>query len=71
MFARIDGAHPEYTARTPHILAPRRISLPSILGNMLPISLQNRAGWPFPLEELARIDDCFPEWMAKTPSTLR
>lgn len=71
MFARIDGAHPEYTARTPHILAPRRISLPSILGNVLPIPFQNRTGWPFLLEELAGIDGSFPGWMAKMPSTLR
>ena len=71
MFARIDGASPEYMALAPHILAPRHVSPPSILGNMSPFISQSRSGCPSSPEVLTRMDGSFPGWMAKMPSTLR
>lgn len=71
MFARIDGASPEYMALAPHILAARHVSPPNILGELLPIQFKNPTGWPSSPEVPARMDGSFPEWMAKTPSTLR
>ena len=71
MFASIDGAVPEYMALAPHILAPRHVLPPSILGNMLPTPSQSHSGWPSSPEVLARMDGSFPECMAKMPSTLR
>ncbi|UCV27183.1 hypothetical protein [Ferribacterium limneticum] len=71
MLASIDGTSPEYMALTPHILAARHVSPPSILGNNLAIQPKNRSGWPSSAEVLIRMDGCFPEWMAKLPSTLR
>ena len=71
MFASVDGVNPGYTAFTPHILAPRHVFVPSIPGNNLstqPKTLLNR---PFSAEALDRMDGGFPEWMAKSPSTLR
>jgi hypothetical protein len=58
-------------ALTPHILAPRHVSPPSILGNDLVGQSENCSDWPSLPEVLARMDGSFPEWMAKMPSTLR
>ena len=71
MFARIDGASPEYMARAPHILAARHVSPPCIPGKLSLIQFKAPAGWPSSPEVLARMDGSFPEWMAKLPSTLR
>lgn len=71
MFASINGASPGYMAPTPHILAQRHISPPSILGNNLGPHSRNRSGWTSSAEVLARMDGCFPECMANLPSTLR
>lgn len=71
MFATVDGGSSGYMAFTPDIPAPCHVLPPSILGNDLVIHLQNRSGRPASAEALARMDGCFPEWMAKTPSTLR
>lgn len=71
MFASVDGASPGYMALTPRILAPRHVSPPSILGNNLIIHSPNCSGWPSSPDALARMDGGFPEYMAKTPSTLR
>jgi hypothetical protein len=71
MFARIDVAHPEYMALAPHILAPRPVSPPSILGNGLIDQSENYSGWPFPAEAQTRMGGSFPEYMANLPSTLR
>jgi hypothetical protein len=71
MFARVDGASPGYMAFTPHILAARRVSPPSILGNNWVAHSQSRSGGPFSTKALAWIDGGFPEYMAETPSTLR
>ena len=71
MFTSIDGASPGYTALTPHILAPRHISPPSILGKHLAANPKTRSGRPSSPEVLPRMDGRFPEYTAKTPSTLR
>jgi hypothetical protein len=71
MFARIGGEHPGYMARTPHILAPRNVSPPSILGDNRVAHSRRCSSWPFSAEALARIDGGFPEYRAETPSTLR
>jgi hypothetical protein len=71
MFASVDGVNRGYTAFAPHILAPRHVFVPSIPGNNLstqPKALLNR---PSSAEVQDRMDGCFPEWMAKSPSTLR
>ncbi len=51
MFASVDGANPGYMA---HILAPRHVSPPSILGNSLLTVLLNRSVRPSSAETLAR-----------------
>lgn len=71
MLASIDGTSPGYMALTPHILAPRHVSPPSILGNNTLPPSQNRSGWASSAEAQARMDGSFPEYMAKTPSTSR
>jgi len=71
MFASIDGAHPGYMALTPHIPAPRHVSPPSILGNKLLAGSEERSGWPSSAKVGARMDGGSPEYMAKSPSTLR
>jgi hypothetical protein len=70
MFASVDGANPGYMALAPHILAPRHVSSPSILGNS-PLVFLDRTGWPLSAEAPTRMDGGFPECMAKMPSTLR
>jgi hypothetical protein len=71
MFASIDDAGPGYMALTPHILAPRHVSPPSILGNNPVTHRTSRSNWPSSAEALTRMDGCFPEYMAETPSTSR
>ncbi|WP_428827389.1 hypothetical protein ACLIKD_04820 [Azonexus sp. IMCC34842] len=71
MFASIDDAGPGYMALRPHIPAARHISPPSILENNLANYSTSRSVWPSSAEALARMDGCFPEYMAKTPSALR
>lgn len=71
MFASIDGAMPGYMALAPHILVPRHVLPPSILGNSLVTHSKNHSGWASSGEVLTRMDGCFQEWMAKMPSTLR
>ena len=71
MFASVDGVNPGYTAFAPHILAPRHAFVPSIPGNNLPTQPKTLLSRPFSAEALDRMDGGFPEWMAKSPSTLR
>jgi len=71
MIASIDGAGPGYMTLTPHILAPRHVSPPPILGNNLAIHHTNPSGWPSSTEAQARMDGSFPEYMAHAPSTSR
>ena len=71
MFASVDGASPGYMALTPHILALRHVSPPSILGNNRVTHSKNRSGWPSSAEALTRMDGSFPEYMANLPSTSR
>ncbi len=71
MFASVDGVSPEYMALAPHILAPRHVSPPSILGNFRVTRSPTPSGWLSSAEALARMDGSFPEWTANMPSTLR
>lgn len=71
MFASVDGANSGYMAVTPHIPAPRQVFVPTIPGNNLltrPKAPSNRQS---SAEVQDRMDRCFPESMAKSPSTLR
>jgi len=71
MFASVDGAEPRYMALAPHILAPRHVSPPSILGNNMSPPAQRTTGCGFQADTLSSMDGCKPEYLAKSPSTLR
>ena len=71
MFARVDGALPGYTALTPHMLGMRHVSSPSIPGNDLVLPPQHTAGRHSSTDVRASMDGGFPEYMARSPSTLR
>jgi hypothetical protein len=71
MVAKLFGALPEYTALTPHMLGMRHVSSPSILGSNVVFPPQPTAGRHSSTDVRARMDGGFPEYMAKSPSTLR
>ena len=71
VLARMDGKFPEYTSLTPYIPVTRHVSPPSILGNMASQLIQHTTGRPFHADVLTSIGGGFPEYMAKSPSTLR
>ena len=71
MFASVDGAMPGYMAPEPHILAPRHVFPPSILGCHLTNTTLRLSGRYSSAESLTRMDGGYPECMAKIKSTLR
>jgi hypothetical protein len=71
MFARVYGVLPEYTALMPHMLGMRHVSSPSIPENNLVLPPQRTAGRHSSTDVQACMDFGFPEYMAKSPSTLR
>jgi len=71
MFARVYGVLPEYMALVPHMLDMRHVSSPPILGNYLALPPKPTAGGHCSTDVRASMDGGFPEYMAKSPSTLR
>ena len=71
MIASVYGASLGYMALTPHILAPRHVSPPSILGNTIVIDSRSCSGWPSSADAQTGMDGSFPEYMANMPSTSR
>ena len=71
MFASVEGTSPGYMTHAPHTLAPRYVSLSSILGNNRATRSENSSGWPSSAEALARMDSGYPEYMANLKPILR
>lgn len=71
MFAKVDDALPGDTALMPHFPGQRHLSSPSIPGNTLVLPPQPMPGRHSSTDVWASMDGGFPEYMAKSPSTLR